>query len=342
MNYRPNTVADVKTRHPKKSYFEKSTGPVCRTMGTVLLKFKLLLVAIFTLFSFSLSAGDIALTFDDVPLHGNALMGGDEVTESIIKTLKQKKVDDALFFITSQNISNAKALHRLGRYTDGGFHLANHSHSHQSANKIEPAEYLADFFTSHLITKDLEGLLKFHRPPYLHYGLDEKTRKQIYEGLVEHGYQLGYVTVDNFDWYINSKAANEYSVGKKINFEKLKRLYIDVLWASVQFYDSVALKVLGRSPKHVLLLHENPLAAMFLGDLIDHIRAQGWRIISPQEAYADPISKMYSPGFQFTKQGRVAAIAHSKGMEKELLRHPSENTDYLDKKFIEYKVLEHP
>ena len=313
-----------------------------QTKGVNLLEAKVVLFIALTFSSFDLHAGQIALTFDDVPLPGNSLMVGEEVTNEIIQTLKSKKVDDALFFITSKNIINEKALGRLGRYASEGFHLGNHSHSHLSANKITPSEYLADFYTSHLITKNLDGLLKFHRHPYLHQGLDEATRRRIYDGLVGYGYQVGYVTIDNFDWYINSKAAKEFDSGKIINYEKLKRLYIDVLWASIQFYDSIANKVLDRSPKHILLLHENPLAAMFLGDLIDHIRAQGWEIISPQEAYKDPISAMYSPGFQFTNQGRIAAIAHSIGVEKEFLRHPSENTDYLDRKFIEYGVVVKP
>ena len=296
-----------------------------------------LVISIFI--SCSISAGEIALTFDDAPLSGSSLVSGKDKTEKIISALKSKGVKDALFFVTTKNIKNEESLERLKRYTEEGFHLANHSHSHQSANEMSASKYLADFFTSHLITIGFDGLLKLHRHPYLHQGLDESNRKIIFDGLTDLGYEMGYVTVDNFDWYINSKAVKAYKKGEKIDFNKLKSLYIDVLWETIQFYDSVAKKAIGRSPKHVLLLHENELAALFLGDLIDHIRENKWKIISPQEAYSDPISQEYTPAFQFTKQGRVAAIAHSKGLDENQLRHPSENTDYLDNAFKEYGVI---
>lgn len=85
------------------------------------------------------------------------------------------------------------------------------------------------------------------------------------------------------------------------------------LWETIEFYDGIAKKVLGRSPSHVLLLYENDMAALFVDDLVAHIRLKGWEIISPIEAYKDPISRMV-PDVLFNNQGRIAAIAHSKGM----------------------------
>ena len=70
----------------------------------------------------------------------------------------------------------------------------------------------------------------------------------------------------------------------------------------------MAKEVLGRSPKHVLLLHENDLAALFIKDLIKHIRESGGKIISPAEAYKDPIAD-FIPNVLMNNQGRIAAIA---------------------------------
>ncbi len=301
--------------------------------NTLLFTFLLILTAA------NASAKNIAITFDDAPLSGSSLMSGTEKTEKIIIGLKSRKIEGALFFVTTRNISDEAAHNRLQRYVEEGFQIANHSHSHQSSQKLTPKKYLSDFYTSHLITKDFDGLIKLHRFPYLHQPHDEESRAQIFKGISNLGYDYGYITVDNYDWHLNSRLVKAHKEGLRLNLENMKRLYLDTILGAMEFYDDLAEDSLGRSPDHILLLHENEIAALFIGDLIDHIRSKGWNIISPTRAYQDPIAKMYSPKLEFTNQGRVAAIAYSKGATKSDLRHPAESKEYLDKKLIEYDVF---
>lgn len=100
----------------------------------------------------------------------------------------------------------------------------------------------------------------------------------------------------------------------------------------------LAREVLGRSPKHILLLHENDLAALFIGDLISKIREEGWKIISPVEAYQDQIATMIPDTLQ-NNQGRVGAIAAARSYKKPL-SHPSENQEYIDRLYAENQVFE--
>ena len=285
------------------------------------------------------SAREIALTFDDAPLQGNTFMTGMEKTQRIIKSLQAQNVTDALFFVTTGNISTEEGAKRLKAYTDAGFHLASHSHKHLSANKTDTNDYLMDFYQSHLILQDYQNVMKLQRFPYLHYGQTTRAREKIQTHLNELGYGFGYVTVDNFDWHINGRLLAAHRQGKQIDLEKLKQLYLETIWASIAFYDQIADTHIGQGVKHVLLLHENELAALFIGDLIAYIRSKGWTIISPAQAYKDPLLNVYSPEFSFNKQGRVAAIAHQKGIDSKLLRHESENTRFLDKKLEEYQVF---
>ncbi|WP_217989653.1 polysaccharide deacetylase family protein [Pseudoalteromonas sp. HM-SA03] len=287
-------------------------------------------------------AKEIALTFDDAPLPGSELMSGEEKTTRIITALKENKVPDALFFVTTNNINSEDAKLRLQRYTQAGFHLANHSYSHLSANKTEVKNYLIDFYQAHLALQDFDNVLNFHRFPYLHYGETHQARTTISENLQQLAQKIGYVTVDNFDWYINAELVAAHRQGKTIDYQKLKQFYVETLWQNIEFYDEIALQTLGRSSKHVLLLHENETAALFLGDLIAYIRAKGWTIISPQEAYTDDIANQYNPSFSFTKQGRVAAIAHAKGVDKKALRHENESTKVLEAKLAELGVFKLP
>ena len=62
----------------------------------------------------------------------------------------------------------------------------------------------------------------------------------------------------------------------------------------------------------MLLLHENDLAALFIGDLVAALRAKGWEIVSADQAYQDPIAGE-QPKTLLLGQGRVVALAVDRG-----------------------------
>src|SRR5690554_16563 len=282
-------------------------------------------------------AREIALTFDDAPTPDSALMSGAERTARLIAALKATDVPDALLFVKAEYI-NPQNKARLEQYTQAGFHLANHSYSHVSAKELGAEEYTIDAQQAHLQVKLLDNLLTYHRFPYLHYGKDLIAINKLQQSLAEAGYQDGYVTVDNFDWYINALLVKAADEGKTINYERARDLYVSTLYDTIEFYDALARKSLGYSPRHVLLLHENDAAALFIADLIKHVRNKGWKIISPQQAYQDQIAGNF-PQTIFHKQGRIAAIASAKDFSEKELRHVSENVDYLDKAFLNAKII---
>ena len=45
----------------------------------------------------------------------------------------------------------------------------------------------------------------------------------------------------------------------------------------LDIYDKLARAVLGRSPKHTLLVHHNLLNALFLDDIIQMFKDKGWK-----------------------------------------------------------------
>ena len=280
---------------------------------------------------------EIALTFDDAPTPDSALMTGTERTRKLIGGLKEAGVAEVLFFVKAEAIDQQSAT-RLKEYTMAGFHLANHSFSHQSANQIGVEDYALDAYRAHLQLKEFTNVLKFHRFPYLHYGKDMVDINRLQKLLGEIGYKDGYVTIDNYDWYINALLVKAAEKKAEIDYNKARDFYVKTLYEAVVFYDDIARKSIGRSPRHVLLLHENDAAALFIVDLVKHLRNNGWKIISPQQAYQDPIATDF-PRVTFHKQGRVAAIARSKGVPESDLRHPSENEQYLDKAFIDAGVI---
>lgn len=101
---------------------------------------------------------------------------------------------------------------------------------------------------------------------------------------------------------------------KTIAFDRLRSAYVDLLADGVEFYDRVAVKELGRSPRHVLLLHEDDLAALYLGDLVARLRKTGWEIVSPDVGFRDPIASV-EPDTLLLGQGRVIALAAAQAIK---------------------------
>jgi peptidoglycan-N-acetylglucosamine deacetylase len=289
---------------------------------------KFSLALLFSILIFSVSAQQIALTFDDAPTPDGPLYTGVERTDRIIKQLKDAKVVQVAFFvITSQIRPGTEA--RLQKYSEAGHLLANHTHTHSWIHRIGTAEYIQSIRTADSLLRKYDSFVPWFRYPFLDEGKTTSARDSIRAALSALDLSNGYVTIDNYDWYLNTLYQRALTSGKKVNEEMLKKIYLDHIWNSIMFYDAVAVKTLGRSPKHVLLLHENDLTAKFIKDLVELLRGKGWEIISPADAYTDPISKQI-PDVLFNGQGRVGAIARAKGVPAKELVQASEDEAYLD------------
>ena len=273
------------------------------------------------------AAQEIALTFDDAPTGHSEFQSGAARTTELIKKLREVNVSQVAFFVVTSRVDSMGKL-RLKRYAEAGHIIANHTHSHARIDRIGIDNYIDDIFKADAILRSLPGFKPWLRFPYLDEGRTLAHRDALRKALTENGYFNGYVTVDNYDWYLNRLFRTAVAEKKEINWDKLRSLYIDHLWKSIQFYDRLARETLGRSPKHVLLLHENDLAALFITDLVQFIRGKGWTIISPVEAYRDPIATAI-PNVLLNNQGRVAALAREKGYSDRLSLE-SESTEFLD------------
>lgn len=291
------------------------------------------------LISFTSFSQEIALTFDDAPMGDGAMFTGMQRTARIIETLKVHQVKQAAFFVITSQIKG-DGLRRLEMYSNEGHLLANHSHSHNSIGRLGTRNYIRDIQRADSILKATRLTYQpWYRYPFLDEGGTKASRDSIRAALNSLSLMNAYITIDNYDWHINGAVAKAIRSNAKVNYNELKNFYLEHIWNSIQFYDNIGRQVLGRSPKHVLLLHENDLAALFLGDLIQFLKDKGWKIISPEEAYTDPIAKEI-PDVLFNGQGRVGAIGFARGLKPATLVQQSEDEKYLDELLIERKVFE--
>lgn len=278
-----------------------------------------------------LQAREIAFTFDDAPRKDGLRFTGAERTEALVDALERGGVEGAIFFATTQHIDAAGDA-RLRRYQAAGHFIGNHSHTHGSPHGMGLEAYLEDLREADRRLRDYPAFLPLYRFPFLNEGRDEALRDGIRAALADMDYRHGYVTVDNYDWYMEHLYQRALAEGRPVNEQRLRERYVSLLVDAVNFYDSIALETLGRSPRHVLLLHENDLAALFVDDLALALKAEGWTIIPGPEAYTDPIAETL-PDTLFNGQGRVAALAAVAGVPRRQLVHEAEDEAWLEADF---------
>jgi peptidoglycan/xylan/chitin deacetylase (PgdA/CDA1 family) len=256
---------------------------------------------------------EIAITLDDAPREDTAHFDGATRTSKLLATLKRAKVSQIAFFCNPARMDAAGAA-RIKAYADAGHLIANHSHTHADLHRVGVQAFLADVDAADQVLRRHSNFRPWFRFPYLHEGKTLEVRDALRTELDKRGYLSAYVTVDTYDWHMDRMFQDATAAGKKISFDRLRDAYVDLLSDSIDFYDEVAVKELGRSPRHVLLLHENDLAALYLGDLVKRLRKTGWKIISPEPAFQDPIASV-EPDTLLLGQGRVIALATAKGYQ---------------------------
>ena len=287
----------------------------------------------------SVLAKQIAFSYDDAPMPDSPAMSGQARTDLLLRELKNAGVKDALFFVTTKHIVDESSKKRIEKIIANGFHIAHHSHAHESANQLSVEDYLQDFDQADAVLNNFDNYLKLHRFPFLHHGKTASDQQQLRQALEERGFKDGYVTVDNAEWYLNHLYVQAIKEGQAVNMDALKQLYIETMMAGIEYYDTLAVSTLKRSPSHVLLMHANDISAIFAGDLARALTEAGWEIISPKLAYQDPIANI-TPKTHYLKQGRVAALAHDAGAPESDLKSPAEDLKALEIKFA--KVIISP
>lgn len=295
-----------------------------------------LLMLLLAAISLPTFAKEIAITFDDSPRAAHGYFDGPTRAKKLIENLKQHSVNQVAFFSVSQRLDD-EGKKRLSAYSDAGHIIANHTHTHPNINKLNLNDYTNDFLIADSELHAYKNFRKWFRFPYLREGDTLEKRDGMRALLKQKGYINAYITLNNYDWYIENLFQKAIKEGVEINFSALKQFYVDVIMQSIQYYEQMAATHLGRSPKHVLLLHEMDISALFIGDLINELRNQGWKIITPEQAYTDPISEYKAEKPMKYNPGRVAEIAKSKGQKKGLW-HKTLDEKYLLSRF-EKEVL---
>jgi peptidoglycan/xylan/chitin deacetylase (PgdA/CDA1 family) len=262
----------------------------------------------------------IALTFDDVPRDRGAFLTPEARTAKLIAGLKRAGVRQAAFFVNPANLATADGRggeKRISAYVAAGHVIGDHSmtHPHLSGpTGLTVEAYLGNIDMAERWLKGRKGYRPWFRFPFLDEGGSDKAKRDaVRAGLKARGLRDAYVTVDGADWNMEGNAIAAARAGKKIDMAALRDLYVESMVGAAEYADGLAREAIGREPAQVILLHETDLAALWIADVVAELRRRGWKIVTADEAYADPISTAM-PDVPSAQGTLIEAIAWEKGI----------------------------
>jgi peptidoglycan-N-acetylglucosamine deacetylase len=270
-------------------------------------------------------AQSIALSFDDgLDPHESAQAAA--WNGALLKALADSQVHSILF-AAGRNVDSPQGMALVTDWGRAGHIVANHTYSHLSLNARDTTlpVFIADVQRNEELLRNVPGWGSRLRFPYLKEGDTAAKRDGMRAWLKAHAYGSGAVSIDASDWYYDQRYALWREAHPGADPRPFREAYLAHLWNRARYYDGLSQQILGRSAKHVLLLHTRRINAEFLPDIIAMFRAKGWTIISPTEAYADPLYAM-QPRTLPAGESILWALARQAGVKG--LRYPAEDDVY--------------
>jgi peptidoglycan/xylan/chitin deacetylase (PgdA/CDA1 family) len=270
-------------------------------------------------------AQNLALSFDD-GLDPRETPQAAAWNKAILAALSAANVHSILF-ACGKHVDSRQGLELVKAWGIAGHEIANHTYTHPNFDSpgTSLAAFTADVERDAALLQALPGWTPRLRFPYLKEGDTAAKRDGMRAWLKAHGYGSGAVSIDASDWYYDERYARWRAAHPGDDPARFRQAYLDHLWDRARYYDALSRQVLGRSANYVLLLHTRRINAEFLPEVIAMFRARGWHLISPEEAFADPLYRM-QPATLPAGESILWALATQAGMPG--LRYPAEDDVY--------------
>jgi hypothetical protein len=232
-------------------------------------------------------------------------------------------------FVAACNLEDERNRKLLQDWADAGHLIANHTYSHFVINspKHSLGEFEEDVLKAERTLVPVKSYQRMFRFPALKEGDTIETRDGMRAFLDAHGYRNGHVTIDASDWYYNARLAAKLRADSTFAIDRFAGPYIDHIRDRSVYYDGLARQVLGRSPRHTLLVHYSYLNARFLGSVLEMYKTMGWRLVNSDDAFADPVFRS-RPNTLPAGESLIWALAKETGRHEGQLRYPGEDDVY--------------
>jgi peptidoglycan/xylan/chitin deacetylase (PgdA/CDA1 family) len=237
----------------------------------------------------ALRAQALALTFDDGFDPRTQPQAG-QWNEALLKALDAAQLQ-AMLFPAGKRVDSAEGLALVRAWGEAGHGIGNHTYAHRNygSPRVSFVDFSADVLAADALLREMPGWTRRLRFPYLKEGESADKRDRMRDWMQLHGYEPAPVSIDVLDDYLDQRYAAWRERHPRDDGARFRQAYLAHLWSRAQHADTLARRLLGRSPLHVMRLHTNAVNAAFLADAIEMFRARGWRLVAPEEAFADPL-----------------------------------------------------
>ncbi|MFN7777858.1 MAG: polysaccharide deacetylase family protein [Betaproteobacteria bacterium] len=273
----------------------------------------------------ALAAQTIVFSFDD-GFDPRAQPNAAALNAQMLKALADAQAR-AILFPVGKRVDSPPGLALVRAWSDAGHAIGNHSYSHLNlgSTKVSATQFCDDVLAAQRVLAGFGGWTPRLRFPYLKEGDTAAKRDAVRAWMRAQGYRPGPVGIDASDWYYDERFVAWRRAHPQGDLTAWRAAYLDHLRDRARYYDALAQATLGRRPPLVLLLHTNEINATFLPDVLAMFRAEGWRIVDAEAAFADPLYEM-QPNTLPAGESIVWALAKQAGRSD--LRYPAEDDVY--------------
>lgn len=234
-------------------------------------------------------AGRLAVTIDDLPWVGARPPGESrvEATRRLLAALQENGAP-ATGFVNCGRVQPGTPVLRL--WLDAGMDLGNHTAEHLDLNRAPVDAWLADLRSCHAFARELTGEpIVYFRYPYLHRGPTSERYAAARAALDSLDSPIAAVTIDTSDWILAAAYADALRAGDDARAEAIGAALVEHVARQAAHYREVARRKVGRDVAHVLLLHANALEADYLSEVLERLRADGFRFVPLADALEDAV-----------------------------------------------------
>ena len=272
----------------------------------------------------------VSFTFDDGITRDIATFRFKQWNDLILASLKRAEIT-SVFFVTGSNKLDEKGKYLLDSWSNEGHQIANHTYNHPNFNSdtLSVDDFEEELLKADNVISNYDTYIRLFRFPYLKEGNTEEKIAGFRRVLKEHNYRNGSVTIDASDWYIDSELIKcirkEGMESSKL--DKYRQYYLQHIIDRANFYEDLSYKLTNRHISHTLLLHHNLASALFLDDLIQEFKYEGWEVIDANQAFQDDFFSNI-PDVIPAGESLVWSVAKETGKYEKVLRYPAEDSRY--------------
>jgi len=237
-------------------------------------------------------APKIAVTFDDLPVHGPLPPGETrlEVISKIISALHAASLPPTYGFVNAVHLERQpEHAAVLEAWRAAGNPLGNHTWSHINLDERPLDEVEQDVLRDEPVLDKLMKGEDWHwfRYPYLAEGDTPEKKTAFRDFLHQRGYKIAAVTMSFGDYLWNGPYARCKTKDDGAEVKKLEDSYLKAALQSIDYYRGMSHALYGRDIAYVLLMHVGAFDAEMLPRLLELYRSKGFEFVSLPEAERD-------------------------------------------------------